>query len=72
MKRKIDQISNEAANAIGDENREQPIIFGNDFKRLKLETQRVGDFIVDAKQAFNFKLGIFGITNLMQIDSERS
>lgn len=53
MKRKLEDISNEQQK--GDaSNLEQ--LYGPESKRRRLETQRVGDFIVDARKSFNFRL----------------
>eukprot|EP00347_Sterkiella_histriomuscorum_P005759 403355378 len=51
MKRTFGEISN--SNLADDK---QLHIYGNETKRRKLQAQRIGDFIVDARQAINFRL----------------
>ncbi len=47
MKRKFDEISNEQGDTT---------IYDSGVKRRKIQSQRIGDFIVDAKKAFHFRL----------------
>lgn len=56
MKRKFEEIS--------DSNKENTsTLYGHETKKRKLENQRIGDFIVDAKQAMNFRIGKHSMTN---------
>ena len=41
---------------------ENYVIYGGAIKRRRIEQQKVGELIVSAKKAFNFKIGIY-ITN---------
>ena len=69
MKRTFDQITKDPQNEEGkDDELTGKTLYGLDMKRRKLSTQKLGDFIVKAKDAFHFKI----VSSVEQIDSENS
>ena len=59
MKRTFDQITKDPQNPNGeskDEDLGGKTLYGVDIKRRKLSSQKLGDFIVKAKDAFHFRI----------------
>lgn len=71
MKRTFDQTTKDQPNP-DEEGKDDGLsgktLYGIDGKRRKLSTQRLGDFIVKAKDAVHFKI----VSSVEQIDSEGS
>ena len=71
MKRTFDQITKDPQNPdeeTKDDGLAGKTLYGVETKRRKLSSQKVGDFIVKAKDAFHFKI----VSSVEQIDSEAS